>query len=262
MAAWGIRSPDFAVRRDTSVGASGTYGFLTWVSLRVLWRTETIVHFASLPFTALVHGAALWLLAGSGVSETAPLENLEPQQGTLCLGCLPVPYELRVELTWKGPWDLDLYALLPRGEGAVFYSNQNLPGADRQSPGWLDHDHTSSPYPRVGERFVVTQPSFPESPDPAGRRYCLAVSFYRGETADRAELTLQIDYRKQVQYRCHGGVATRQNHSIEQFTALCSASRESPPSGFTAPILLVLPLPGEPFEAPQLGPGWDCELVS
>ncbi len=193
----------------------------------------------------------------------SPLADLEPERGTFCLDCLPAPYDLRVELTWKGDRDLDLHTLLPVTAEHVYYSDKNLPGSDLQSPGWLDHDHLTGPSPLVGERLLVTAPASPESPDPAARRYCLAVALYadRGGGA-AADFTLFIDYRNRVHHRCSGRVPA--SGSLDQtaaFRKICGDGVGGSAERFSPPLLLVLPAPEESFADPLVGPGWQCEAL-
>ncbi len=194
----------------------------------------------------------------------SPLENLEPERGTFCLDCLPAPYDLRVELIWKGSWDLDLHTLLPVTAEHVYYSQKNLPGNDLQSPGWLDHDYTNGPYPYVGERLLVTAPMSPESPDPAQRRYCFAVAFYsnRASGGMAVELTLFVDYRNRVRYQCSSQVPTSGTlKQVVAFENLCRGDVGGSEERFSPPLFLVLPASGEPFGEPLVGPGWHCEAL-
>ncbi|MDA8020563.1 MAG: hypothetical protein MPN21_24255 [Thermoanaerobaculia bacterium] len=209
----------------------------------------------------------LWMLGSPGSSSPLPFVDMDSEQTTFCADCMPSPYELRVELTWERDVDLDLHTLLPSGHH-VYYGERNLPDDQIASPGWLDDDHQSGPYPSVGERLLVTADSVPGAPPPTQRRYCLAVGLYSDLTSgDTVDFSLFVEYRERQRFRCRGQVVadgTWNEPQRDDLEGLCAAGASGPSHRFSVPLLLHLPprdATNSTFEGPASGTPLDCTEI-
>ncbi len=161
-------------------------------------------------------------------SSRPPLADLEPEEGTVCFGCIKKTYRFRANLDWDGTGDdradLDLHTirLIPDPNMTrVYYGNRPkfLPRADPHAAvfGWLDCDdlgtsRSNDCSDRRGEDFrLKTSPLVEDA-----LRYCFAVVQFRGALgARRAQpFTLRVSVDDNThEHRGEVGATTRNERS-------------------------------------------------